>query len=169
MTDKEKPIINNATACYLRRPEETLFLYRNRGEGDIHDGWFVPPGGHTERGERGIDCIRREVKEETGLVVIKPRLRVIATFYNAGRILGGKKNPEDWCVEIFETYQFRGDLREEHPKAKPSWIRNSELKGIKIYPGDRRIMDLLDEEGVFEVLAKYRGNNLIRFDYERVA
>jgi hypothetical protein len=90
----------NATMCFLRNKQKTLLLYRNKGEGDIHHGWYVPPGGRTERGERGIDCMVREFREETGLILINPKLRVIATFYNQGRILGGKENPEEYLNEF---------------------------------------------------------------------
>ena len=45
--------MKNGTACYLRKGNKTLFLHRHGGEGDIHQGMYVFPGGRTERGERG--------------------------------------------------------------------------------------------------------------------
>ncbi len=159
----------NATMCFLRSQGNTLLLYRNRGKGDIHDSWYVPPGGRTERGERGIDCIIREFREETGLRLFNPKLRAVVTFYNKGRILGGKKNPEDWLVQVYEATNFTGGLREEHPKAKPIWVPKSELKKVRIYPGDRRIFELLREQGVFEVIVQYSREELTRFEYKRVA
>ena len=158
----------NATICFLRNNERTLFIYRNKGEEDIHQGFYVPPGGRTERGERGIDCIIREFGEETGLLLINPKLRVIATFYNQGRILGGKENPEDWCVECYGARDFTGELREEHPKAKPIWVKDYDLSRIRMYPGDRKIFDLFDQEGVFEVIAQYSGEDLANFRSQRV-
>jgi len=159
----------NATMCFLRNNRETLLLYRNKGEGDIHNGWYVPPGGRTERGERGIDCILREFIEETGLTLINPKLRIIATFYNQGRsFAGAKENPDDWCVEVYEAREFRGILTEEDPKAKPIWVRDNDLVNRRIYPGDRKIMKLLNKEGVFEVLTQYTGEKLIRFEANRV-
>ena len=156
--------------CFLKVNREILFLYRNKGDGDIHHGWYVPLGGKTERGERGIDCIAREFEQDsTGLTLIAPKLRGIATFYNQGRILGGNENPEDWCVEVYEAREFRGKLKEEHPKAKPLWIKDSDLESIKMYPGDRKILELLSQEGVFEVITQYDKENLIRFESKRVA
>ena len=158
----------NATMCFLRNNDRTLLLYRNKGEGDIHHNYYVPPGGRTERGERGIDCIIREFKEETGLTLINPRLRVIATFYNQGRILGGKENPEDWCVEVYEAREFKGELIEEHPEAKPNWISDSNLANVRMYQGDRRILELISQEGVFEVVTQYDKEELVRFESQRV-
>ncbi|MDO8460385.1 MAG: NUDIX domain-containing protein [Nanoarchaeota archaeon] len=60
----------NATMCFLKDKEKILFIYRNKGDNDIHNGRYVPPGGKTERGERGIDCIKREFKEEVGLSLL---------------------------------------------------------------------------------------------------
>jgi 8-oxo-dGTP diphosphatase len=137
------------------------------GENDIHNGWYVAPGGKTERGERGIDCITREYKEETGLLV-RPKLKVIATFYNEGRVLGTDKEPDDWCVEVFSAQEFSGDLRDESSRAKLHWIPDSELSGVRMYPGDRKIMGLLDQEGVYEAIAQYRGDELVRFEFGRV-
>jgi 8-oxo-dGTP diphosphatase len=160
----------NATMCFLKNNRETLLLYRNRGEEDLHNGWYVPPGGRTERGERGIDCILREFREETGLTLINPKLRIIATFYNQGRsFAGAKENPDDWCVEVYEARKFQGELTEEHPKAKPIWIKDNDLVNRKIYPGDKKIMELLNQEGVFEVLTQYDKENLVRFESNRVS
>jgi|SRR3989344_1413596 len=158
----------NATGCYLRKDGRTLFICRNK-DGDLFKGKYFPPGGHMERGERGIDCILREFDEETGLTILEPKLKVIATFYNEGRNLGEDKDPEDWQVEIYLAHNFKGTLSEEHPKARPVWVNDSDIKNLRIYPGDKRIIELLDKEGVFEVLARYSGDDLIEFKYERVA
>ncbi len=159
----------NATICFLRKNDETLFLYRNKGEEDLHDGLYVPPGGRTERGERGIDCITREFNEETGLILINPQLKIIATFYNQGRILGGKENPEDWCVEVYGARDFKGKLKEEHHKAKPFWIKDQDLTNIRMYPGDKKILEFVNKEGIYEVLTQYNKEELIRFESHRVA
>ncbi len=159
----------NGTMCFLRHGWHTLFLHRMGGAGDIHHGWYVPPGGHTERGERSVDCITREFREETGLNLITPQLRVTATFYNKGRILGGKKNPEDWSVDVYDATDFEGILREEHEKAKLVWVPDNKLAKVRMYEGDRRILDLMRErEGVFEAIVQYSGKYLKRFEYDRV-
>ena len=158
----------NATMCYLNVDGRTLFLYRNLGEKDIHNGMYVPPGGRTERNERGIDCVVREFREETGLRLINPKLRAIATFYNEGRLMGGKKDPEDWLVEVYQASEFMGDLREEHPQAKPIWVPDAALKGLRMHPGDRAIMKRIKRDGVHQILMQYDKKKLIRFEARRV-
>ena len=157
-----------ATMCYLRRDGETLLLYRNKGARDMHNGMYVPPGGKTHRGERGIDCIVREFKEETGLTLVRPELRIIATFYNKGRVMGGRENPEDWHVKVYQARRFRGRVAGEHPGAEPRWIKDGDLADISMYPGDRKLIELLGEQGLFEVLLQYDKEALVRFEVQRV-
>jgi len=157
------------TMCYLKNGGETLFLCRDRGEGDIHRGLHTPPGGHLEAGESSIDCIVREFEEETGLKLLDPRLKVRATFYNKGRILGGKENPEDWKVDIYEANTFSGELRREHPKDKLVWVGDAEIPNIKMHEGDRKIIELVRKEGLHEVSLRYFGEELDRFEVQKIS
>ncbi len=158
----------NGTMCFLRDGRDILLIHRHGGEGDIHHGYYVPPGGKTKRGETGIECIVREFEEETGLILIDPKLRVIVTFYNEGRILGGQENPEDWCVELYEANNFVGELRQEDDKSEPVWVSDSDLAKIRTYPGDRKTIELLSQQGIYEVLVQYSREELISFEAERV-
>jgi len=157
------------TMCFLRYNEKTLFFYRERGAEDIHNGWYVPPGGHFDRGERGIDCVIREFGEETGLRINNPKLRQIVMFFNKDRILGGKKDRPDWYVEVYEANQFEGVLKPERKGEKLIWVEDKNVGSLKIYECDRKIFDLLSSEGVYEVVVKYDGEKLEKFDSRRVA
>ncbi|MFA5134836.1 MAG: NUDIX hydrolase [Patescibacteria group bacterium] len=61
---KEKPLIG--TAAIIVRNGRVLLGKRKNSHG--HGDWGFP-GGHLEFGEAPEDCIRREVREETGLAV----------------------------------------------------------------------------------------------------
>ena len=67
-------------------------------------------------------------------------------------------------MEVYEAREFKGELIEEHPKAKPNWISDSNLANVRMYQGDRRILELISQEGVFEVVTQYDKEELIRFD-----
>jgi 8-oxo-dGTP diphosphatase len=162
------------TFCFLHRnlngSNQTLYIERGGGEvKDMHHGFHVPPGGHFKRGERGIDCVIREFREETGLIIKNPKLRQIVMFYNKDRILGGKTDRPDWYVEVYEANEFEGKLKAERKKDKLVWIDDSQMQNLNVYECDRRIIKLLTEEGVYNVLVKYDGIDLETFDSVRIA
>lgn len=68
------------------------------------------PGGHVEPGEAFTDSVIREVKEETGLTIEKPRLcgvkqfqtdsgaRYVVFFYKASKFSGQLKSSDEGAV-----------------------------------------------------------------------
>ena len=60
-----------ATLCYVRRQGQTLMMLRNKKKQDIHEGKWNGLGGKLEQGETPEECAKREVLEESGLVVHK--------------------------------------------------------------------------------------------------
>ena len=71
-----------ATMCYVDDGQNFLMLKRTKKENDIHEGLTISVGGKFEPGESPEDCVIREVKEETNLDIINPKLRGIITFPN---------------------------------------------------------------------------------------
>jgi len=49
-----------------------------------------------------------------------------------------------------------------------NWISDSNLADIRMYQGDRRILELISQEGVFEVVTQYDKEELVRFESQRV-
>lgn len=62
------PLEKSAGAIIFRNNKETkyLLLHYPSGSKSKKDYWDFPKG-HVEKGEKEIDTVRREVKEETGL------------------------------------------------------------------------------------------------------
>jgi 8-oxo-dGTP diphosphatase len=65
-----KPILFVATKAFIRRDKKILILRESAEykEG-TNIGRFDVPGGRISPGERFDNCLRREIKEETGLDV----------------------------------------------------------------------------------------------------
>lgn len=100
--------------CLAHRGEELLLQNREKKD---WQGWTMP-GGHVEPGESIVDAVVREMREETGLTVLHPRLCGVKQF----PIEGGR-----YLVFLFETEEFEGELRSSE-EGKMQWIRRSRLR-----------------------------------------
>ena len=81
---------------------------------------YTLPGGHVEPGESFVDAVRREMKEETGLDIINPRLAGIKQF----PIENGR-----YIVLLFKTEQFAGEVISSE-EGQMDWIDYRHLSEI---------------------------------------
>lgn len=68
------------TLCYMERGGEYLMLHRTKKENDENRDKWIGVGGKFEPRESPEDCLRREVREETGLTLTRWRYRGLVTF-----------------------------------------------------------------------------------------
>ena len=127
------------TLCMVCRGEELLL--QNRVKTDWRGYCF--PGGHVEPGESVVDSVIREMKEETGLTVYKPRLCGIKQF----PIDGGR-----YLVFFFRTDTFEGELRSSE-EGKVEWVHRKDLPDIN------KVTDFMDMLKVFD------SDDLTEFQY----
>ena len=102
--------------CLLR--DGGRILLQNRLKRDWRG--YTLPGGHVERGESFVDAVVREMREETGLTVIEPRLVGVKQF----PIEGGR-----YIVFLFAADRFEGKLRSSD-EGEMEWIERSRLAEI---------------------------------------
>nr|HPR40680.1 NUDIX domain-containing protein [Oscillospiraceae bacterium] len=69
-----------STLCYIERGGDCLMLHRVKKEHDANKDKWIGVGGKFEDKESPEDCMLREVREETGLVLKEYRYRGIVTF-----------------------------------------------------------------------------------------
>ena len=128
------------TLCYLIKDGKYLMLYRNKKENDINAGKYIGVGGHVEEGESPVDCIIREVEEETGLTVNSLRTRGFITF------VMGKETEHAF---LYTSEDFAGELKANCNEGELSWVDKDKVLDLQLWEGDRVFLKLLNETDKF--------------------
>ena len=144
--------------CYIEKDGCYLVLHRTKKEHDeIGDKW-IGVGGKFEPGESPLECVQREVKEETGLTMTNPRFRGIVTFVS-----------DEWGTEymhLFTCTEFTGTLT-DCDEGELVWLPKDELLTKKMWAGDRLFLKALDERSdFFSLKLRYRGEELVESKFE---
>lgn len=125
----------NTTLIYLEKNEKYLMLHRTKKENDYnHDKW-IGIGGKFEELESPEDCVRREVKEETGLTLKSMEYRGIVTFVS--------DNNFTEFMHIFWSDSFTGELI-ECDEGDLEWISKDKMNEIPHWKGDEIFLNLLE-------------------------
>lgn len=99
------------------------------------------PGGHVEPGESFTKAVIREVWEETGLTIEKPRL------------CGLKQFPEDdgtrYIVMLYKTDRFSGELTSSR-EGRVFWIPRAELERYQLPISFDQMVQVFEEDELME-------------------
>ena len=143
----------NTTLCYIERGDEYLMLHRVKKKNDVnHDKW-IGLGGKFEENESPIDCLLREVREESGLTLTSYRYRGIVTFVNT--VCEGE------YMHLFTADAYEGELT-DCPEGELMWVKKSDVEKLPLWEGDKVFLRLLDSDrGFFSLKLSYDGDRLV--------
>jgi 8-oxo-dGTP diphosphatase len=151
---KEYLIAKLATLCYIRDGNKTLMLHRIKKQNDIHQGKWNGLGGKFEQRESPEDCVIREVREESGLNILKPCMKGFISFPMF-------KDEEDWYVFIFTADNYNGCLIDS-PEGELKWIEQEDLFQLKMWEGDYTFLKwIYDDKPFFSATFTYKNKLLI--------
>lgn len=111
------------------------------------------PGGHVEPGESFTKAVIREVWEETGLTIEKPRLCGLKQFW--------EDDGTRYIVILYKTDQFSGELRSSS-EGKMFWIKRSELEQYQLPVGFDQMICLFEDDGLGEQMVYEENGQVIR-------
>lgn len=159
----ETPVVEKrlATLCYVRQGGKTLMVHVKKA-GGIHEGKWNAPGGKLDAGESPEECVVREIREETGLIISDAELKGVLTF---PAFQGASAKPgKDWYVFVFVARKVAGILTSSSPEGELKWVPDAELVGLNLNAGDKLFLPLLDRPGSFSAKITYDGDKVVSHD-----
>jgi ADP-ribose pyrophosphatase YjhB (NUDIX family) len=129
----ERPIVGVAAIVF--EAGRVLLVQRDR---EPQKGWWSLPGGGLELGERLLDGLRREIREETGLEIRV--LEVVEVFERIQR--DGDGRPEYHYVLVdYLCEKTGGELRAGDDACRAAWVDLDRLRDYRITPGTPAVIE----------------------------
>ena len=143
----------NTSLCYITRGQEVLMLHRVKKQHDINKDKWIGIGGKFEENESPDECLLREVREETGLILTDWKCRGVVTFLSD---VGNE------YMYLFTADGFTGDLK-ECDEGDLQWVSRDFLYTLPMWEGDKIFLDLLWQDAPFFLLTlQYEKDRLVR-------
>ena len=117
---------------------QNRILLQNRVKKDWQG--YTLPGGHVEPGESIVDAVIREMKEETGLDILHPRLVGVKQF----PIQNGR-----YIVFLFKAEEFSGTLASSD-EGEMDWVTYDQLSELNTVDDFDQLLQVMNSPDLNE-------------------
>lgn len=147
------------TLCYIENNDCYLMLHRTKKKKDVNKDKWIGVGGHAEGNETPQECLLREVKEETGLLLTSYKFSGLITF------ISDEYEAEMMC--LFTADGYTGELI-TCDEGELEWVKKSDVPQLPTWEGDAQFLKLLleDEKRFFAMKLRYEGERLVEKSVE---
>lgn len=147
--------MKETTLCYIEQNNQYLMLHRIKKHHDPNQGKWIGVGGKLEECESKEQCLLREVKEETGLILTEYQYRGKIYFYS--------DIFDDEIMYLYTATKYTGELITCN-EGNLEWIEKADIMKLDLWEGDRIFLKRLleDEMEPFEMELHYEGDTLVK-------
>ena len=129
-------IVELTVLCLIHKGDQ--YLLQDRIKADWRG--FTLPGGHVEKDESIVDAVIREMKEETGLTILNPKLCGVKQFpIEEGR----------YIVFLFTADEFTGEVVSSE-EGQMQWIHKEELESVNTVVDLAELLQVMLDDRVNE-------------------
>ena len=140
------------TLCYIEKEDCYLLLHRVSKKKDANKDKWIGIGGKFEDKESPEECLLREAKEETGLILTSYQLRGIVTFVS-------NEYPTEYMF-LYTADGYEGEVG-TCKEGNLEWVKKSDMYGLNLWEGDKIFLKLLEEgRAFFSLKLSYEGEKL---------
>ncbi|GIE99064.1 NUDIX hydrolase [Paractinoplanes rishiriensis] len=157
------PVLQTAVFVLSPARDEVLLIHRNKCTDDLHYGKFLSLGGHVEPDEDVLTCARREVFEESGLVVADLALR--GTVMWTG--FGPKKR--DYLCFMFRADSFTGIPHGGNEEGTLEWVPLNDLTTRPMWDSDHLWLPMIFDNtpAPFHGVMPYHNDKMLSWSFQR--
>ena len=122
--------------CLIHKDDK--YLLQDRVKKDWRG--YTLPGGHVEPRESIVDAVVREMREETGLTVINPKLCGVKQF----PIKNGR-----YLVFLFSADEFEGEIISSD-EGQMHWVHKNDLTSVKMVADFEELLQVMTDDTLTE-------------------
>jgi len=131
VTDRATPQQRLVVVPLIRRGASQVLVIRMAKNRGVFPGRWALPGGGMELGERMLDALHREVREELGLLVTEARPLLFRDLLHEKTFADGRRQLLYMIFLIFEC-RATGEVRLNEEHEAFAWLEPAELDRLEL-------------------------------------